>query len=63
MICLHRKYILCSQDNWIEVKMLRKILKTGNSIVVSLPKDAMAYPHIQEGSQVNIELNRENVRS
>ena len=39
--------------------MLRKIFKTGNSIVVSLPKDAIEYLHIDEGSQVNVELNRE----
>ena len=34
--------------------MLRKIFKTGNSVVVSLPKDAMEYLHIKEGMDVQI---------
>ena len=38
--------------------MLRKIFKTGNSVVVSLPKDAIEYLHMGEGSQVNVELDR-----
>jgi antitoxin MazE len=40
--------------------MQRKIFKTGNSVVVSLPKEAMEYLQIDEGSEVNIELDREN---
>jgi putative addiction module antidote len=40
--------------------MLRKIFKTGNSVVVSLPKDAIEYLNIEEGTQVNVELDREN---
>ena len=40
--------------------MLRKIFKTGNSIVVSLPRDAIDYLQMQEGSEVNIELDRKN---
>jgi len=40
--------------------MLRKIFKTGNSVVVSLPKDAIEYLHISEGTEVNVELDREN---
>ena len=40
--------------------MLRKIFKTGNSVVVSLPKEAIEYLQIDEGSEVNIELDREN---
>jgi len=40
--------------------MLRKIFKTGNSVVVSLPKEAIEYLQIEEGSEVNIELDREN---
>jgi len=39
--------------------MLRKIFKTGNSVVVSLPKDAIEYLHMGAGSQVNVELDRE----
>ena len=42
--------------------MLRKIFKTGNSVVVSLPKDAIEYLHIDEGTDVNVELDRENAR-
>ena len=38
--------------------MVRKIFKTGNSVVVSLPKDAIEYLNIYEGSEVNVELDR-----
>jgi putative addiction module antidote len=40
--------------------MLRKIFKTGNSLVVSLPKEALDYLQIDTGSEVKIELDREN---
>jgi antitoxin MazE len=43
----------------MEVEMVRKIFKTGNSVVVSLPKDAIEYLQINEGSEVNVELDRE----
>jgi len=39
--------------------MLRKIFKTGNSVVVSLPKDAIEYLHMREGTEVNVELDRD----
>ena len=39
--------------------MLRKVFKTGNSVVVSLPKDIIDYLHIYEGTEVNVELDRE----
>jgi putative addiction module antidote len=39
--------------------MLRKIFKTGNSVVVSLPKDAIEYLQMEEGAEVNVELDRE----
>ena len=39
--------------------MLRKVFKTGNSVVVSLPKDALDLLGINEGSDVSIELDRE----
>lgn len=42
--------------------MNRKIFKTGNSVVVSLPKDAMEYLHMDEGTEVNVELDREKRR-
>lgn len=39
--------------------VVRKIFKTGNSIVVSLPRDTLADLHLQEGSTVSIELDQE----
>ncbi|MBN1666416.1 MAG: AbrB/MazE/SpoVT family DNA-binding domain-containing protein [Anaerolineales bacterium] len=42
--------------------MNRKIFKTGNSVVVSLPKDAIEYLHMDEGTEVNVELDREKRR-
>jgi putative addiction module antidote len=38
--------------------MIRKIFKTGNSMVVSLPKDALESLQIQEGTEVYVELDR-----
>ena len=40
--------------------MLRKLFKTGNSIVVSLPKDIIEPLGISEGADVSVELDREN---
>ena len=40
--------------------MLRKLFKTGNSIVVSLPKDIIDPLGISEGADVSVELDREN---
>lgn len=40
--------------------MLRKIFRTGNSVVVSLPREALEYLDIQEGTQVEVNLDREN---
>lgn len=39
--------------------MLRKVFKTGNSIVVSLPKDILEPLGMNEGSDVSVELDRE----
>ncbi len=39
--------------------MLRKVFKTGNSVVVSLPKAVIEYLQIGEGSEVIVELDRE----
>lgn len=39
--------------------MIRKVFKTGNSVVVSLPKDAIEFLQIEEGSEVDVELDRE----
>ncbi len=40
--------------------MLRKIFRTGNSVVVSLPREALEYLDIQEGTLVEVNLDREN---
>lgn len=40
--------------------MLRKVFKTGNSMVVSLPKDALEFLQIDEGREVSVELDRDN---
>ena len=40
--------------------MLRKVFKTGNSVVISLSKDALELLGITEGSDVSVELDREN---
>ena len=39
--------------------MLRKVFKTGNSVVVSLPKDALDYLGLVEGVEVAVDLDRE----
>ena len=39
--------------------MLRKLFKTGNSIVVSLPKDVIEPLGVSEGTDVSVELDRE----
>jgi antitoxin MazE len=40
--------------------MLRKVFKTGNSLVVSLPKKILEPLGISDGSDVSIELDRSN---
>jgi len=40
--------------------MIRKLFKTGNSIVVSLPKDIIESLGVSEGADVSVELDREN---
>jgi putative addiction module antidote len=42
--------------------MLRKVFKTGNSLVVSLPKDLLDPLGMQDGSDVSVELDRKNHR-
>lgn len=39
--------------------MVRKIFKTGNSMVVSLPKDTLDFLGLAEGAEVSVELDRE----
>lgn len=40
--------------------MLRKVFRTGNSVVVSLPREALEYLDIREGTEIEINLDREN---
>jgi antitoxin MazE len=40
--------------------MLRKVFKTGNSTVVSLPKDLIEPLGVKDGSDVSLELDREH---
>lgn len=40
--------------------MLRKIFRTGNSIVVSLPKDIVEQLGMSEGTDVSVEFDRPN---
>ena len=40
--------------------MLRKVFRTGNSVVVSLPRDALELLGIREGADVSLDLDREN---
>jgi putative addiction module antidote len=42
--------------------MTRKIFRAGNSLVISLPKDAIELLGVGEGSEVNIEVDREEKR-
>jgi antitoxin MazE len=39
--------------------MLRKVFRTGNSVVVSLPKEALELLGIAEGSDISLDLDRE----
>jgi antitoxin MazE len=47
---------------WEGLEMQRKVFRTGNSIVVSLPKDALDFLGITEGSEVTVELDKERKR-
>jgi antitoxin component of MazEF toxin-antitoxin module len=40
--------------------MHRKVFKTGNSLVVSLPKDLLEPLGMRDGSDVSVELDRQN---
>jgi len=40
--------------------MLRKVFRTGNSTVVSLPKDVTDPLGVRDGSDVSVELDREH---
>ncbi len=40
--------------------MLRKVFRAGNSMVVSLPRQALEYLDLREGAEVEVDLDREN---
>jgi antitoxin MazE len=42
--------------------MLRKIFRTGNSIVVSIPREILDELHISEGEDVSVELDSQQRR-
>lgn len=42
--------------------MQRRIFRTGNSIVVSLPREALDVLGVSEGADVSLELDREEHR-
>jgi len=50
-------YLQCKHA---EVKLLRKVFRTGNSVVISLPREAMEYLNIHEGAEIELNLDREN---
>jgi antitoxin MazE len=37
--------------------MVRKVFKTGNSIVISLPREMIEHLQLDEGSEVSVELD------
>lgn len=42
--------------------MVRKIFKTGNSMVVSLPRDSLDFLGLAEGAEVAVNLDQERRR-
>jgi len=42
--------------------MIRRLFKTGNSTVLSLPKDVLEDLELGEGARVNLEVDREQNR-
>ena len=40
--------------------MLRKVFRTGNSLVVSLPKELLEPLGVKDGTEVSVELDRKN---
>ena len=39
--------------------MVRKIFKTGNSLVIALPKESIQLLGLEEGSEVNVAVDQE----
>lgn len=42
--------------------MIRRLFKTGNSIVLSLPREVLEYLDIKEGENINLEMDRQKRR-
>ena len=42
--------------------MVRKIFKTGNSFVISLPRESLQQLGLQEGSEVNVAVDEQEGR-
>lgn len=42
--------------------MIRRLFKTGNSIVLSLPKEVLDELEVKDGASVQLELDREQKR-
>ena len=40
--------------------MARKVFRTGNSMVVSLPREALEYLGLHAGAEIELNLDREN---
>jgi len=39
--------------------MVRKVFKTGNSTVISIPREALEYLGLAEGMEVSVDLDRD----
>ncbi len=42
--------------------MVRKIFKTGNSLVISLPKESIELLGLHEGSEVSVAIDQDEMR-
>ena len=42
--------------------MVRKVFRTGNSKVISIPREALEYLGLEEGMEVSVDLDREKHR-
>lgn len=42
--------------------MIRRLFKTGNSVVLSLPREVLESLNLKEGEKISIELDREQRR-
>jgi antitoxin MazE len=42
--------------------MIRRLFKTGNSIVLSLPKEVLETLHLADGEKISLELDRDQHR-